>query len=145
MRNYQIFLIEEEFAHHYYGREKLFFNLFLEYIHSSGKLRDILQKQIEYITKSIPVVRLEDAFAQRVKMNQSLLSHNGKYFLKYKNNSQASLIMDKYHLSLTAEGDYEAETAFFECLRKCESSFLALDYENIKYGWLKPIKERKFV
>ena len=36
MRTYQIYLIEDEFAHHYFGRERLFFNLFLEYIQTTG-------------------------------------------------------------------------------------------------------------
>ena len=47
MKTYQIYLIEDEFAQHFFGREKLFFNLFLEYIQTTGPLRNILQKQIE--------------------------------------------------------------------------------------------------
>ena len=48
-------------------------------------------------------------------------------------------------LIVKAEGNYEAETAFFECIRKCGASFLAIDFEHEQFGWLKPIKERKFV
>ena len=54
MRTYQIYLIEDEFAHHYYGREKLFFNLFLEYIQARGRLKSILQKQIELCHQNSP-------------------------------------------------------------------------------------------
>jgi hypothetical protein len=48
-------------------------------------------------------------------------------------------------ITVEASGSYEAETAFFEVLRKCEASFLAIDLEHQRCGWLKPIKERKYV
>lgn len=67
MRTYQIYLIEDEFAHHYYGREKLFFNLFLEYIQARGRLKSILQKQIEYVTKTVPIIQLQLAIEQRLQ------------------------------------------------------------------------------
>ena len=54
MRTYQIYLIEDEFAQHFFGRERLFFNLFLEYIQTTGSLKSILQKQIEFVTKEDP-------------------------------------------------------------------------------------------
>jgi hypothetical protein len=140
MRNYKIYLIEEEFAYHYLGKEKLFFNLFLEYIHSSGKIKSILQKQIEYITKNIPSVRLENS----LKSSGEFFYENGVYYLNKHHVSCASLKIQNQYISLEAEGNYEAETAFFECIRKCESSFLALDFINKHYGWLKPpIREKK--
>lgn len=148
MRTYQIFLIEDEFAHHYYGREKLFFNLFLEYIQAKGGLKSILQKQIEYVTKTVPVIQLQGVIEQRLKKKMNFWSQNGKYYLEKTNGtstSKAALTFEGDSIILKAEGDYEAETAFFECIRKCEAGFLAIDFDHEKYGWLKPIKERKFV
>ena len=146
MRTYKIFLIEDEFAHHYYGREKLLFNLFLEYIQERGRLKSILQKQIEFITKKVPILQLQAVIELRLQKKMNFWSSNGKYYLeKTGGSSKAALAIHDNSLILNAEGDYEAETAFFECLRKCEPSFLAIDFEHKKYGWLKPIKERKFV
>ncbi|TKH02690.1 sporulation inhibitor of replication protein SirA [Peribacillus simplex] len=146
MRTYQIYLIEDEFAHHYYGREKLFFNLFLEYIQAKGRLKSILQKQIEYVTKTVPIIQLQLAIEQRLQKKMNYWTQNGKYYLEKTNgSSKAVLIIHNDSITLKAEGDYEAETAFFESIRKYEASFLAIDFEHEKYGWLKPIKERKFV
>jgi hypothetical protein len=146
MRTYQIYLIEDEFAHHYYGREKLFFNLFLEYIQARGRLKSILQKQIEYVTKKVPIIQLQLAIEQRLQKKMNYWTQNGKYYLEKTNgSSKAVLIIQNDSITLEAEGDYEAETAFFESIRKYEATFLAIDFEHEKYGWLKPIKERKFV
>ncbi|MCK2010875.1 sporulation inhibitor of replication protein SirA, partial [Peribacillus sp. Aquil_B8] len=76
MRTYQIYLIEDEFAHHYYGREKLFFNLFLEYIQAKGRLKSILQKQIEYVTKTVPIIQLQLAIEQRLQKKMNYWTQN---------------------------------------------------------------------
>lgn len=146
MRNYRIYLIVDEFAHHYFGREKLFFNLFLEYTLSSGRQKGILQKQIEYITKPVPAAALQNILEKLSLRNKDFLCKDGVYYIEKKyGKSRAALKLDDEYIQLHADGDFEAETAFFECIRKYESSFLAIDLENNRYGWLKPVKERKFV
>ncbi|CAH0346067.1 sporulation inhibitor of replication protein SirA [Bacillus sp. CECT 9360] len=146
MRNYRIYLIEDEFAHHYYGREKLFFNLFLEYINSSGKQKGILQKQIEYITKPVPIEALVNILEIQSLKKKDFTCKDGVYYLeKSHGRSRAALKLDREYMVLQAKGDFEAETSFFECIRKYDSDFLAMDLENNRYGWLQPIKERKFV
>lgn len=122
MRTYQIFLIEDEFAHHYYGREKLFFNLFLEYIHARGRLKSILQKQIEFVTKTVPTIQLKLAIEHRLQRKMNFWTQNGKYYLEKTNgSSKAVLIIENESITLKADGDYEAETAFlnvFENMRR---------------------------
>ncbi|RFU61233.1 sporulation inhibitor of replication protein SirA [Peribacillus glennii] len=146
MRNYRIYLIEDEFARHFYGRERLFFNLFLEYTNSSGSQKGILQKQIEYITRAIPVAALRNILEKLSMRNKDFLYKDGVYYLeKRAGKSRAALQLGKEFIALQAEGNFEAETSFFECIRKYDSGFLAIDLENNRYGWLKPVKERKFV
>ncbi|SFC09752.1 Protein of unknown function [Bacillus sp. OV322] len=146
MRNYRIYLIEDEFAYHFYGREKMFFNLFLEYTNASGEKKSILQKQIEYVTKTIPEKQLQSEIKNKTTKKNNITSQNGVYLLdNTRGFSKAALIIHVDYLALKADGNFEAETAFFECIRKCDSNFLALDFDNNRYGWLKPIKERKFV
>ena len=55
----------------------------------------------------------------------------------------ATLEVGESMIVVKASGSYEAETAFFEVLRKIESSFLAVDLDHQRFGWLKPMKERK--
>lgn len=144
MRTYQIYLIEDEFAHHFFGRERLFFNLFLEYIQTTGSLRSILQKQIEFVTKTIPKQLLEKTIEQQMQKKKNFRFHNGEYYLE-NNSSRAILLIHDDVLIVKSEGNYVAETVFFECIRKCGASFLAIDFEHDRFGWLKPIRERKFV
>lgn len=55
-RHYYTYLIEEEFASHYFGRESVMFKLFYDYHWTSPDQKSQLAaKQIEFITKPIPV------------------------------------------------------------------------------------------
>ncbi|WP_075980828.1 sporulation inhibitor of replication protein SirA [Bacillus massilinigeriensis] len=145
MRIYQVYLIEDEFATHYFGRERMFFQLFDEYKNAKGELRKILEKQIDYITKSIPNLRLHQYIYQQLQRKKDFRIENGIYYIENRKQGSAKLELFEKALLLQSFGSYEAETLFFEVLRKSETSFIAIDLENKRYGWLRPIKERKFV
>ncbi len=123
----------------------MFFQLFKEYESAYGELYSIITKQIIYITKPIPSIRLHQYIQQQLQNTAGYSFENGIYQISYGKSSFAKLeIFDRY-LTIDAKGSYEAETCFFEVLRKNEGAFLAIDLLNDRYGWLKPIKERKFV
>jgi hypothetical protein len=145
VRNYQIYLIEEEFAAHYFGRERMFFQLFQEFEYSVGEIKSILSKQIHYITRPIPNLRLNQFIHQQLQTKKDFRSENSAYYIEQGIRSTAKLELFDRHLILQATGSYDAETVFFEVLRKSEEAFLAIDLYNERFGWLKPIKERKFV
>ncbi|MEH7478732.1 sporulation inhibitor of replication protein SirA, partial [Bacillus altitudinis] len=51
-RHYYIYWIEDEFAHHYFGRESILFHLF-ESLHWTNRSDDelvMLVKQVDYVT-----------------------------------------------------------------------------------------------
>lgn len=145
MRTYQLYIIDDEFASHYFGRESMFFQLFKEYEDAAGDLQSILAKQIMFITKPIPSIRLHQYIQQQLQNTKGFKLSQGTYIIEYGKNSSARLeIFDRW-VVVEAQGSYEAETCFFEVLRKNEGAFLAVDVHNNRYGWLKPIKERKFV
>ncbi|MDQ0273277.1 sporulation inhibitor of replication protein SirA [Cytobacillus purgationiresistens] len=144
MRTYQVYLIEEEFASHYFGREQLFFRLFQEYDRSNGEFQTILERQICFITKSIPKKKVQEEIYQDLVRKQEVILDEHTYFITEKR-SKAKLEVFNRHLILEASGNYEAETVFFEILRKSATSYLAIDLPHNRFGWLKPIKERKFV
>ncbi|WP_226087451.1 MULTISPECIES: sporulation inhibitor of replication protein SirA [Mesobacillus] len=146
MRSYQLYLIEDEFASHYFGRERMFYQLFLEYSQANHDLKSIIAKQVKFVTKSIPALRIHQLLHQQLSKVKGFHVENGIYIYENKsNNSSATLKVHERWLELQSHGQVDAETVFFEILRKCESSFLAIDLESNKYGWLKPIKERKYV
>lgn len=146
MRSYQLYLIEDEFASHYFGRERMFYQLFLEYSRANGDLKSIISKQVDFVTKPIPVLRIHQLLHQQLSKVKGFKVEDGKYIFENKNslNSATLKVHDRW-LELDSYGQVDAETVFFEILRKCETSFLAIDLAANKYGWLKPIKERKYV
>ena len=146
VRKYQLYLIEDEFAAHYFGRERIFFQLFHEYQTSDGELKFITQKQISYITKRVEVLKIHNLLQKQLGKMKGFKADHGAYTIFLSGRlSTAKLEVFQELITVEADGTYEAETAFFEVLRKCESSFLAIDLEHERVGWLKPIKERKFV
>lgn len=146
VRKYQLYLIEDEFATHYFGRERLFFQLFHEHQKANGELKFITQKQISYITKKVEVLKIHQLIQKQLGKIKGFKAEHGAYSIDLSGKlSTAKVEVFQDLITIDAQGSYEAETAFFEVLRKCESSFLALDLEHQRYGWLKPIKERKYI
>lgn len=82
MRTYTLYLIEDEFAFHYFGRERMFYQLFKEYECSIGNLRTILEMQINYITKPIPKLRLQQLIHQKLNKNKDFHIEEGVYYIK---------------------------------------------------------------
>lgn len=146
VRTYQLYLIEDEFASNYFGRERMVYQLFQEKNRFQGELRSIIEKQIEYITKPIPCLHIHKYLHQKLSKNKDFTNHNGKYYIERNGSfSSAQLeVFDRYIL-VKGMGSYDSETIFFEVLRRCETSFLAIDFNHQRYGWLNPIKERNFV
>lgn len=145
MRIYKLHLIVDEFASHFFGRERSFFHLFKEYEEAFGEKKNILEKQIRFITKPIQRSKINQFLRQNLQENKSFYTNKGTYYIDINKSSFAQLEIKENCLLLRATGNYEAETVFFEVLRKCEPSFLAIDEQHQRCAWLKPIKERKFV
>lgn len=147
MRAYQLYLIKDEIASHYVGKERMFYQLFKDYNSAEGELKSIISKQIEYLTKPLPVLRIHQLLYQQLSKHTGFRVEQGTYHLRSnKLPSTATLkIVNDRTLLVESDGSLEAETIFFEVLRKSETSFMAVDIDSTRYGWLKPIKERKFV
>ncbi|WP_099355289.1 sporulation inhibitor of replication protein SirA [Fredinandcohnia onubensis] len=146
MREYHIYLIEEEFATHYFGRESLIYHLFLEHNQSNHERKEILNKQIDFITRAIPSLRIHQKIEGSLAHYSYYRRQSHMHTLEWNEfNSFAKLTIHNDSIHLESTGSFEAETAFFEILRKYDRCFLAMDFNANKYGWLNPIKERKFV
>lgn len=146
MRKYHLYLIKENIALHYQGREKMFFQLFSDYKNTDDKeLKIILEKQINFITLPITTWEYQRLFVESLQNNKRCRFGNESCYIENGNLSNAKVRITKSSLIIEAEGYYDAESIFFEILRKNEPSFLAIDVEHGRYGWLKPIKERNFV
>jgi len=144
VRVYELYLIEDIVANYFYGRERVFFNLFKEWKESTGDLRSILQKQIDYITRPIPTLRVHTQMIAKLQKRKDYEADNGIYYICNKS-GQAQLHIEEKQLIIESSGTFEAEMVIMEALRKTEYNFFASDTENVRFGWLKPFKERKLI
>ena len=144
MRNYHIYWIEDTFVQHYYGRERMFYQLFSEWEASAGELSEIISKQVEYITKPIPYLP-----THRLLQHELTTVENAEWIDSYakieKKDSGATLVLNEKWMTIQAWGPDDSEYIFFEILRRNMGQLLAIDIENERFGWLKPIKQRKFI
>ncbi|MDR0137471.1 sporulation inhibitor of replication protein SirA [Metabacillus idriensis] len=148
MRHYYVYLIEEEFANHFFGREAKLFHLFQEYLRTSPEQLEFnhLYKQIRYVTKSISAESIDHMIESSLtnRYNYAHIEGHHRIDSESKRGNALLQVRDQY-IEVTSIGSFDMEAIFFEILRKIDSCFLAMDFEAKRYGWLKPIKERKFV
>ena len=150
VRRYQVYLIKEQYVSQYIGREFLFLGLFKDFMNSRGTQSRVLGRQIVYITNEIPIKALYAQFEKDLYLNSNVKLDNGIFYIKQKDKhflykSSARLEIRNRVIHIQSEGSYDAESIFFECIRKVSNQFLAIDLEHEVYGWLKPIKERKLI
>lgn len=142
MRQYDIYLIEDEIARHYYGSEWKLYNLFLESKQvEEGKLKQVIQKQIRYVVRPIPLQKVEGGLVSKYRRLPGYKADRHCHIMNDPGTASfARLDLRRKKLSLASSGKYDAEASFFEALRQIEDHFLAVDYGRDQFGWLKPIK-----
>lgn len=147
MRQYEIYLIDDEIARFYFGKEIKLYQLFLDERLSKEKNQmAIIKKQITYITKRVPIFEIEGKIEDTCRHFKGYDMQNQTHSLHYSNGmSQARLELDSERLTLKSTGDFSAEVTFLEVLRQIDSSFLAIDFKHTRYGWLKPVKNAHFI
>ncbi|MDT2045937.1 sporulation inhibitor of replication protein sirA [Priestia aryabhattai] len=146
MRTYEVYLMEDEVAKAYFQREKLVFQLFVDYKMKRGLEDQYLQKQVEYITRPLAISYIQRAILQTFSQYPHFFIHNDHFVLEYPHKkSRASLKINSQCITIEGDGNVDAETAFFEVLRKLDACYLAINYGTEEYGWLRPVKTRKYV
>lgn len=146
MRRYVIYLLENDVAKNYIGKEKMLFQLFYEAENKVSPYQSVVKKQIHYITKEIPLHELHQIFMMELHDVLKSYEREKSYEIQLdKKMSRAILLIHRNQISIYAYGTLESETIFFEALRKMDSSFLAIDFKNYNYGWLNPTKYMEFV
>ncbi|MFY4773992.1 sporulation inhibitor of replication protein SirA [Metabacillus sp. RGM 3146] len=148
MRHFYVYLIEEEFASHYFGRELKMFSLFKEFQWTSYQDPSyaIIKKQVSYVTRDIPVQKINQLLETHLYYRKDYQRIGQIHKLELKGNKgSATLIVKNHYIEINSIGSVEAETNFYEILRNFDPCFLAMDFQAGKYGWLNPVKERKFV
>ncbi|MGD6816054.1 sporulation inhibitor of replication protein SirA [Metabacillus sp. 84] len=148
MRHYYVYFMEEEIASHYFGKESKIFDLIRTYHWTSihDERYSLLKQQVEYISKPIPSKSIHQLLNGFLMMRKGYRQLGDLHRIVLNGDpGQATLLIKERYLEIDAQGSFEAETIFFEILRKMNPCFLAMDFQSRRYGWLNPISERKFV
>jgi Sporulation inhibitor of replication protein SirA len=143
MRTYAIYLLKEEIAVDYIGKESLLFQLFNQFHSSSMYQKDIVEKQVAFITQLIPSMQLHDHLKSSLQSYSyyKVDEHEHHLCMPYEQ-TQAKLLFHDRYIEVRAKGSRAAETVFFEQLRKKVVTFFAIDSAQQFYGWLSPIKQK---
>lgn len=146
MRHYYIYLLHAEVGNSYFGKEKMIYQLFLEAETATNELKDVVRKQINYIVTPIPSLQIRMNLDKMLKIRSDLDCIEDHFYLDLKSLDSKAVLKDHgYMITISASGTYEAETIFFEVLRKINRCFFAMDFENNNYGWLNPVKQVNYI
>ncbi|QHE61415.1 sporulation inhibitor of replication protein SirA [Rossellomorea vietnamensis] len=113
MRNYQIYWIEELFVQHYYGRERMFYQLFSDWEASTGDLHDIVSKQVDYITKPIPYLPTQRLLQHEITKVEGAAWINSVATIE-REESGATLVLNEKSMSLNAWGTMNLNISFLK-------------------------------
>ena len=140
MKTYELYLIQEDIAKSYFGREYLFLIYLLDFQNLGPFRRKVLYKQMMYITKPLQVMKIHHKLEQALRVLGKYDRTHHTHTL-YTGAEYGEIMVKPHYIRMNTSGNVSMETTFFEVLRKCELTFLAMDYENTKYGWLNPLKQ----
>ncbi|KMK76591.1 sporulation inhibitor of replication protein SirA [Alkalihalobacillus pseudalcaliphilus] len=146
MRHYHIYLLGENIASHYCGRELKLYQLFLERELAATSKRSIFDRQIQYISRPIPTLLIQQKLKSLIKGKQEFIEQENSYYVHVdKPKSEAILDIHANYLRIKATGGPEAETVFFEVLRRLDPCYFAVDTNHEHYGWLNPIRQEQYM
>ncbi|ADU30652.1 sporulation inhibitor of replication protein SirA [Evansella cellulosilytica] len=141
MREYDIYIIKDHIANEYFGLEGKLFSLFQENRYANGRLKEVTDMQIHFIKESINISKLDQLLYSRLHEKKGYAKEGNNHFIRLLNKkSQAGVYLDEHHITLFSEGTYDAEACFFEVLRHSNKCFIAMEFEEQRYGWLKPVR-----
>lgn len=143
LRNYYLYIIKDHVAHYFYLREQMIFQLFKEFYESRGKEKEMIRKQIWYITEAIPTLQIHRELVQHLQYRKDFFVKDGQYMIQNKRGS-AQLFIQERKLSIQASGSLDSEMILMDILKNLDVYFIAIDLENERYGWIKPIKESHY-
>lgn len=100
----------------------------------------MLYKQMMYITMPLQVMKIHHKLEQALRVLGKYDRTHHTHTI-YTGAEYGEIMVKPHYIRMNTSGNVSMETTFFEVLRKCELTFLAMDYENTKYGWLNPLKQ----
>ncbi|MGM9988335.1 MAG: sporulation inhibitor of replication protein SirA [Bacillaceae bacterium] len=145
MRKYDIYLIDEEIVEDYIGHEHNLFKTFFEYKTASSLEKYMIEKHLRVLTNKIPTLFMDKQIEQRLSFLPNYIYEKGKHYLNYNHGySKIEVKVEAKVITVKSDGSFWAETVMFDMIGQVVDklnllcgSFLAVDVENRRYGWLR--------
>ncbi|WP_059103446.1 sporulation inhibitor of replication protein SirA [Shouchella shacheensis] len=143
MRRYQLYLLDDQVATSYFGRESKLFQLFEEHAQAKDGPRSLLDKQVDYITKPLPTRTLKYAFRRYQEPRQETCEDTYVIQCPQEQSGSCKVQLDAKFVQLWASGDIDSETAIFDLLKGVDPHFFAVNVEDRRFGWLQPFDKHR--
>ncbi|GAF15259.1 YoxF protein [Bacillus sp. JCM 19046] len=139
MRYYELYLVTDDVATSYSGKESKLFQLFEERDRASRDQRLVYDRQIDYITKILPEEMLKTVFdrTKTARDEEGYVIHSPVVDV-----NSCTVEIQQRKICLKAQGDLSAETDVFDLLKSVDSHFFAVNVEDRRFGWLKPYERQ---
>lgn len=139
MRYYELYLVTDDVASLYSGKESKLFQLFQEREQAPMDQRSVYDRQIDYITETLPEEALKTVFTQQhvLKEKEAYVIHSPVVDVNC-----CTVEIQQRKICLKAQGDLSAETDVFDLLKSIDSHFFAVNVEDRRFGWLKPYERQ---
>jgi hypothetical protein len=142
---YWIYLMKEDVASDYCKQGEKIVSLFRDYQRASGSLKEIIGKQIHYITKPVPFSLIHEILHQQFLGTLEFKVEKNMYILKSDSQEEAFLLLKNRRLMLIASENSDIIFPIFRTLSMVSSSFFAVDLYLRHHQWMTEIEEiRKF-
>ncbi|WP_044894137.1 sporulation inhibitor of replication protein SirA [Bacillus alveayuensis] len=147
MIGYWIYWINPEIAAHYANRAEKIVELFREYRDAKASQKELLARQIRYITETIPSELIDKALHKQFGRRLDYRSEKSIYIIQTKKaEDEATLMRQNRRLMLMVENSEDTVVSqMFEALASVTPHFLAVDFHFNRAQWIvSKIEKRKF-
>ncbi len=140
MPNYSIFIVNSEFANHYFYRSEILYRFLRKF---DVYPRDsITYKQSRYVTSEIPVRELMDYLAFSHSGKSEFEKDGNRLRIKDHRSDVAELLIDLRCIHGFSTSFSAMENLLFQYLRRFDSRFFIIECDSDNYGWISPIGKR---
>ncbi|HZG59893.1 MAG TPA: sporulation inhibitor of replication protein SirA [Anoxybacillus sp.] len=147
MIGYWIYWMNNEIAVHYANRPEKIVELFREYRDAKASQKELIARQIRYITEPIPSALIDEVLHQQFGKRLDYRSEKSIYMIQTKKaEDEATLIIQNRRLMLMVENNEETIVSqMFDALSTVTPHFLAVDFHFNGAQWIaQKIEKRKF-
>jgi Sporulation inhibitor of replication protein SirA len=147
MIEHWIYWMNHEIAAHYANRTEKIVELFREYSDAKAPQKELIARQIRYITEPIPSALIDEALHKQFGRRLDYRSEKSIYMIQTrKAEDEATLILQNRRLMLMVENNEETVVSqMFEALSTITPHFLAVDFRFNGAQWIaQKIEKRKF-